>query len=102
MRAAFLTVALVVVAAVGGLTTGLIAAPGTVGPALRSLTAWAQGKEEKTTTLTGQVRLQGRPVPYARVEVHNGGAHVTHTGPDGSFVLEGVPAGTAKVTVHTG
>jgi len=100
MRAASL--ALVALAAVGGLTVGLIAAPDTVRPALRSITSLARGKGQDTATLSGKVRLQGRPVPYARVELHNGGTHVAHTGPDGSFVFEGVPAGKAQVTIQTG
>jgi Carboxypeptidase regulatory-like domain len=100
MRAASL--ALVVIAALGGLTVGLIAAPGAARPALRSMVALARGKGEDTAALSGRVRLQGRPVPYARIELHNGGTHVAHTGPDGSFVFEGVPAGKAQVTVQTG
>jgi hypothetical protein len=101
MRAASLTTALVVLAALGGLTVGLVAAPDTVRPALKSVAALARG-EDKTATLSGRLRLQGRPVPYARVELHNGGTYVTQTGPDGSFLFENVPVGTAQVTIHTG
>lgn len=100
MRAASLLV--VALAALGGLAVGLVAAPGAFRPALRSITALARGQGDQTATVSGRVRLQGRAVPYARVELHNGGTHVTYTGPDGSFVFEDVPAGPAQVTVRTG
>lgn len=90
---------LFVVAAVAGLAVGMMAAPDVFRPALQSFTSWIKGEGEHGATVTGQLRLDGRPVPYARIELHNGGQHVAFTGADGSFSFTDVPSGEAQLTV---
>jgi Carboxypeptidase regulatory-like domain len=88
------------VAAVGSLSVGMSAAPGAFLPELRALAAWAE-EVAPTAAVSGRVSLDGRPLPYTRVELHGGGkAHAAYTGADGSFRAEDLPAGDYEVSVH--
>ena len=56
---------------------------------------------DRGATVTGKVRDQGRPVTYGSVTFLSADktAHFGVIEPDGSYAVEGVPRGTAKIAV---
>lgn len=82
----------------GAFAVGLKAAPERFAP----VTGWLAGLTgEQTASVSGSVRLGGRAVPGARVELHGeAGEFRAVTGADGSFSLGEVPPGEYGVTVH--
>jgi hypothetical protein len=87
------------VAAIGSLSVGMAAVPDAFLPELRALAAWTE-EIAPTATVAGRLSLEGRPLPYTRVELHGERAHVAYTRADGSFRLEDVPTGEYEVSIH--
>jgi hypothetical protein len=88
----------VVVAAAAAVAAS--AAPDAVAPAVTKVRAWAKGAPT-TATVKGQLRLEGEPMAFARVELHTAkGVYPAMTDANGAFEVRGVPAGEAKVSVH--
>lgn len=82
----------------GAFAVGLKAAPERFAP----VTGWIAGLTSETAaSVTGSVRLGGRAVPNARIDLHgDAGDHTVTTGADGTYTLEGVAPGLYHVTVR--
>jgi hypothetical protein len=94
---AFFTGAVVLVAA-GAVTAAV--APDAVAPVVKKVQVWAKGAPTKAT-LQGQLRLEGEPMAYTRIELHtSNGLFVANTDANGLFELRGLPAGEAQISVH--
>jgi hypothetical protein len=53
-----------------------------------------------TATVSGRVTFGGAPLPGGSVQfLTPGGAYVAEIGPDGSYLLSGIPSGPAKISV---
>lgn len=89
----------VVVLAAAAVTAS--SAPDAVAPTVRKVQAWAKGAPT-TATVRGQLRLEGEPVAFTRIELHTSrGLFVATTDAGGIYEVRGVPAGEARVSVHT-
>jgi hypothetical protein len=77
------------------------AAADKVAPAVTKVKEWAKGAPSKAT-VKGQLRLDGEPMAFARVEFHTPkGVFAALADANGLFEVKGVPPGEARVTVHT-
>src|SRR5262245_44859818 len=89
----------VVVAAAAAVAA--VAAPDAVVPAVTKVREWAKGAPS-TATVRGQLRLDGDPLAFTRVEFHTSkGLFVANTDAGGLYEVRGLPAGEARISVHT-
>jgi hypothetical protein len=70
---------------------------------LLALLALAPGCGPRTATAAGKVTFQGKPVVWGSVTLRasDGSIHQIGLNPDGTYRLEGVPVGPAKVGVSS-
>lgn len=94
----FFAGAVVVVAAAA---VAAVAAPDAVAPAVAKVKQWAK-PAPSTATVRGQLRLEGEPLAFTRIEFHTSkGLFVANTDAGGLYEVRGLPAGEARISIHT-
>src|SRR5262245_52771172 len=89
------------VVVLAGVAVVAVATPDSFVPAVTKVRQWTKSAPT-TATVHGQVRFAGEVLPLTRLELHTPqGVFATYTDANGTYELRGVPAGEARVTIHT-